>query len=399
MKRTSRLAALLAGVALSIAAPASAAVFTSSVIATGLNNPRGLAFNSSGDLYIAEAGLPIAGGPSTVVRGVTFHYGETGSITRVSGGMQERIISGLPSFGAPATNEAVGAHDIAFGADGTGYVVFGLGANPGVRSTDLAPNGVNLGRLYSFDASGLTGVVADIAAFEGANNPTGGIIDSNPFHLAVAPGGGLLVTDAGSNTLLNVGAGGVVSLLGAFPPRNMGAPSPPFPPVSDTVPTGVAVGPDGAYYVAELTGFPFVQGAARIYRLGEIGGAWNISVAYSGFTNLTDIEFGPDGTLYALELDSNGLATPGGSGRLLRVDPGGAHETLFTQGLVTPTGLTIGSDHAFYITNFSAGPGGRGEVLRIAAVPEPESWSLMIVGFGAIGYVLRRRPQRKPQRV
>jgi hypothetical protein len=36
---------------------------------------------------------------------------------------------------------------------------------------------------------------------------------------------------------------------------------------AEAVPTAVAVGPDGAYYVSELTGFPFSKGAARIWRV------------------------------------------------------------------------------------------------------------------------------------
>lgn len=384
------LLASAAAAAMTAVTPASAAIFASTVYADNLNNPRGLAFNASGDLYVAEAGVPVAGGPTTITRGIPFHYSETGSITRVQGGVQQRIITGLPSLGAPTTNETSGLQDIAFGADGTGYFVVGLGANPNVRSTDLAPNGFKLGQVYSFNDAGVTGTIADIAAFEGANNPAGGPVDSNPFRLVAAPGGGLLVADAGSNTLLNVDAGGTVSLLGVFPGQPTGFPGPFPPPFAESVPTGVAIGLDGAYYVAELTGFPFVQGSARIWRLEEMGGIWNQSVAYTGFTNITDIEFGPDGSLYVLEYDTNGIATPGVGGRLLRAEEDGSHETLFTQGLVNPTGLEIGPDSAFYISNFGNFPN-TGQVLRVAAVPEPETWGLMIVGFGMLGWTMRRR--------
>jgi hypothetical protein len=68
----------------------------------------------------------------------------------------------------------------------------------------------------------------------------------------------------------------------------------------------------------------------------------------------------------------------------------GSRETIFSQGLITPTGLTIGSDGAFYVANFSAAEG-IGQVLRIAAVPEPASWAMMIAGFGLVGSALRRR--------
>ena len=50
----------------------------------------------------------------------------------------------------------------------------------------------------------------------------------------------------------------------------------------------------------------------------------------------------------------------------------------------------IGDDGAFYVANYSAAAG-RGEVLRIAAIPEPATWALMIGGFGLVGGALRRR--------
>lgn len=373
-------AALLAAASLVASTPAVAVTYKSTVVASGLNNPRGLTFGPDGGLYVAEGGVPTAGGPTTIVRGNVAALSPTGSITRVAAGVQQRIVVGLPSLGILATGETAGPSDIVFGANGTGYLAIGIGADPALRTTDLAAGGGRLGTVVTF-TGGITDF-ADVATYEGAHNPVGGMIESNPFHMVQGPNG-LLVTDAGSNTLLNVAPDGSVSLVAVFPGRFIGPPVP----MSDAVPTGLAVGPDGNFYVAELTGFPFTQGAARIYRVTP-GGA--VSIAYDGFTNITDLAFGGDGSLYVLELDSNGLATPGGGGALIRIAPDGGRSTLFSQGLITPTGLAIGADGAFYVSNFSA-TAGRGEVLRIAAVPEPAQWALMLLGFGAVGLVKRRR--------
>jgi len=368
--------------AVAVVSPACATDYVGTVIASGLNNPRGLAIGADGALYIAEGGTFNPGGPITTVENADAAYGTSGSITRIdlATSAQTRPVTGLPSLTGVASGSASGPQDIAF-YNGTGYVVIGLGADPAVR-TDVAelgtaPGAANLASLYSFTPGGSFTKVADLGNFEASENPAGDEIDSNPYHLTAGPNG-LLVTDAGGNSLLNVTSVGDITTVATFAAQ-AGV---------DAVPTGVSIGPDGAFYVGQLTGVPFTPGAAEVFRIDQTTG--DKTVFAGGLTNVTDIAWGADGFLYVLQFIDAGIFNSPGPGSIRRINADGTN-TLIYGGLVAPTGLEIGADGSFYVTNFSPAPG-RGEVLRIsAAVPEPATWAMMIGGFGLAGAMMRRR--------
>jgi hypothetical protein len=325
---------------------------TTSVVMSGLDNPRGLAFGPEGALYVAEAGRG-GPGPCVFLRGGLQCYGPTGAVSRLWRGEQERIATGLPSYGSAAST--TGPHDISLLGRGAAYVTIGLGLE-GLPRSDFAV-GDQFGSLVHLSASGHWKPIADIAAYEFDVNPAGGLEDSNPYGLLAEPGS-RVVAEAGGNALLSVGANGSISTLAVFAAR--ANPTPIGPPFVDSVPTAVAVGPDGAYYVSELTGFPFPPGFANIYRVvpGQAP-----TVAWSGFTMVIDIAFGPDGSLYVLEHSAGGpmfFATPG---RLLKVAPDGTTTTVIA-GLVRPGSVAVGPDGALYVSNRSTSIG-TGEVLRI----------------------------------
>jgi hypothetical protein len=196
-------------------------------------------------------------------------------------------------------------------------------------------------------APGGARMVADIEAFEIANDPdaTMGLgwkdpaceaaepfsagPQSNPYHLAALSGKTALVADAAGNSLLAASTDGLIEVVATFTPPVIGggASTDPadwmvlFPLDADTncyvqpVPTSVAIGPDGAYYVGELTGatpaLTDAPGLSRVWRIAP--GARDVvcpsaacQLVVTDLTSVIDLAFGPDGMLYVVEYDVDG---------------------------------------------------------------------------------------------
>jgi hypothetical protein len=329
------------------------------LMASGLDNPRDLRFGPDGFLYVVEAGR---GGNSNLCipspeGGAPACYGPTGAVTRIDApGVHRRVVTGLPSVAPAGGHDATGPTDFDFGFN-RGWLVVGLGANPAARAAFDAA-GVRLGTLVAVEFTGQWNHVVDLAAHEAAANPDGGAIDSNPYSVRILRDRAL-IADAGANALLAVGLNAQVSTVATFPSRSVEGPGGTVQ--MQSVPTAVTDGPDGFLYVAELTGFPFPVGGARIYRLQREGGT--PSVFASGFTNIIDIAFETSGVMWVLEHDADGLLGPGENGRLIRVLNG--QQQVVTTALTKPGGLAIGLDGFVYVTNHSTSAG-RGEVWRIA---------------------------------
>ena len=335
------------------------------VVASGLDNPRGLAFGPGGFLYVVEAGrggdstlcLPQPNAPPTAPPRC---YGPSGAITRVVGlGDHQQVVVGLPSLAGPDGAEATGPHDIAFGFDAA-WVTTGFGGDPAERA-ELEANDVRMGHLIRIDMTGQWTAVLDLSGHEAAENPDGGLHDSNPYGLLLRASGGVY-TDAGGNSLINITPTGVQSTLAVFPERAMPNPFGPGNVPMQAVPTTVVEGPDGSLFIGELTGFPFPVGGARVYQVPADGG--DPVVVAEGFTNIIDIALDSSGTGYVLEHDADGLLGPESAGRLLRVSPNGSVTEITDANLTSPGGITVGPDGALYITNLSTSAGA-GEVVRI----------------------------------
>lgn len=324
-------------------------------VMTGLDNPRGLAWGPEGGLYVAEAGrggsgvcVPAPDAPPPAAR----CYGATGAVSRLWHGVQTRVVSGLPSVAfQPAGDTAAGPQHVSFQGRGGMFVTIGCSCNKATPPGAVL-DGLGFGYLLKVSASGNTKTIADIASYEASANPDGGLIDSNPYGLLALPGQ-RLVTDAGGNSLLEVSANGSVTTVATFPKA---------PGLRDAVPTDVVLGPDGAYYVSTLTGFPFLAATASVYRVvpGQAP-----TVYASNLTALTDLAFGSDGSLYVLQHGSPGLPPFAGPGAVWQVPPGGGStSTLVAGNLPRATGLVVGADGALYVS-VNGASAGNGAVWRI----------------------------------
>jgi hypothetical protein len=227
---------------------------------------------------------------------------------------------------------------VATGKNSTAKTVSSL---PGF--TDVSPighgsmwatrNGVFFGSegqaLYRV-SQGKARMVADLHAFEVANNPhPAEPPDSNPFDVQALGGEYAVVADAAANDLLLVSDEGVIEVLAVFPDEVVstanakaifGCPgsgagfcfAPDMLP-AQPVPTSVAIGPDGWFYVGELKGFPAPLNESRVWRVAPWadwvycnadGSTPDCQVVFDGgFTSIIDLAFGPDDLLYVTELD------------------------------------------------------------------------------------------------
>ena len=223
------LGAALVLLAAPLAVPASAAETTE--VAHGLDNPRGLDFGLLGALYVAEAGKG-GNGPCLPSPEGDACYGASGAVTRVLHGRQERIATGLPSMAgqtgdqrAPRQSGRTPSRPSSLATCNSrlagGTALISARSWPRTRKT-LRVN--NFGRLLRLRGNGSVQSLADLTAFEHANNPDGAEENSDPFGLL----GGLLVqyvADAGANDLLSIGPGGHVSTVATFPVRNVTGPA------------------------------------------------------------------------------------------------------------------------------------------------------------------------------
>jgi hypothetical protein len=352
-----RLAVTVMGAALclSLAPAVAAADPVATVVVGGLNNPRGIDIGANGRIVVAETGA--------------------GRVLGVAAdGTTTTLMSGLPVLSSPEEG-ATGVHNVSLTGNGNLFVVTGE-AEPG--------NPEAFWTLFRKPSRGAARVVAEIDSYQAAD-PDPADVDvpafptqSNPYGLETIGASKVLVTDAGNNDLLLVD-GSTITTVARFPTQMVGTdhiPFPfPFPEIpAEAVPTTIAVGPDGYWYVGELKGAPFRPGSSNIWRIApsargatcDADTSDGCSLWMTGFTGITGMEFGPDGSLYVAEMIKNGLFAffVGGDtvGALWRVK--GASKTELAAGeLHVLADVAVARSGTVYVTTGSVFPDGA--VMRI----------------------------------
>lgn len=345
----------------SVVAVAGAGAATVTPVASGLDNPRGVAFLPNGTLAVAEAGH---GGD------VCFGTGGTppclGTSSQISAidlatGSHTPIVSGLFSVLEPeGGGSVIGAAGLSVQG---GRLLLSLGESPapladasctGLASdcaAVLATARAEAGQLLKVTPSGSWKALAGVGSFDydfTAANPGDGTygeeIDANPYGVLAMPSG-TYVADAGANTLDWVGNNGDISILYRFP-----VPNPPQPFPTDGVPTCIAQGA-GGLIVGDLAG-----------RIWSVNGT--NATLLSGQVNdrhFTGCAADAAGNVYLVSMFSGLFPNPGtGSVVELAANSSGSVSTI-ASGLVFPNMITIGPDGQFYVSVNSvcpATPGG-----------------------------------------
>jgi sugar lactone lactonase YvrE len=362
--RTFAIAAILVPAASLGGVAAQAGGSNVSVLASGLNNPRGLTFGPNGQLYVAEGGL---GGTTMNTVGQCLQApppvgpytssGNSASISKIdpSTGARTIVAGNLPSSQTSLALGGLvsGVADVAFVKGRLYALISGAGCSHGLAGTNNA--------IVRVNADGTTSQVANLSEFlmthpvanPEPSVPPGDFEPDGTWYSMTNKGDALYALEPNHQELDRIERNGQISRVVDF--------SKTFRAPADWRGPTVITRFKGSFYVGTLMPVPIVPGSAQVFKVSPGG---HFTLYAGGFTTILGIAFDRDGRLYVLEMsNAPGEPTPG-KGDIVRVD--GNQRTTIASGLIFPTGMTMGPDGNLYVSNFGFGGGpGMGQVLRV----------------------------------
>jgi len=118
---------------------------------------------------------------------------------------------------------------------------------------------------------------------------------------------------------------------------------------------------------------------------------WTFTVSRSSILSVTDAF--NDGDIFILSGDINAV-TSFYAGNVTDIQAAGSFGPAWLNAAYSKVAVNVGpGTYSFSITGLGEGgiPAGLGVRLDMAAIPEPATWAMLIVGFGLVGAAARRR--------
>ncbi|MCW2599727.1 MAG: Gluconolactonase [Frankiales bacterium] len=339
------------------------------VIATGLDNPRGLAFDEQGTLYVGEAGHA---GPLCIGQGPEGPecLGQTSQIGAidVGSGSHRTVVGGLVSLGTAVAATGVDGVSV-FQQQVYGIITGSPGGLPPhpcakTRARDCASQVTQalsqVGTLI-VASDGDYHSVAGVGAFNylfivnnkatlDPRNPDFTPGDSNPYGI-FQTAGGTYVADGGSNTLSFVDSRGFTRVLSTDNRKPVYIPNPPGPPAKrfpyDSVPTCVTRHGDNVY-IGTLSGELWRYNGHTLRQVAN---------RKKGLTAISACADDGNGNVIVSNIFG---ATPKttfapNTGSVMKVSPTGTVTTL-ARGLNFPGGVAVDANGQVYISVNSVCP-------------------------------------------
>ncbi len=364
---------------------------TVTTIISGLASPRGITFDGSGAMYVAQSGVA-GSGPS----GVT----QSGSVSKYKLTWSGADLEWSTPFTSVYDTDPEGRYE-AEGPEGLSVLGPGcqknfLGNRRGCEVLAITSDSVSglaavglpagelgeMGKLFRLDgATGAKSVISDVGdqnySWAGSHSYLWNEFpDANPYDVLVTNDGWgrnrTFVVDAGSNTVDELMPDGTARVISFIPNET----SPGF---RDSTPTCIAQGPDGMLYVGALdlvyntlTGPGFGPGHSNVWRVNPNSTDWqhNATLWATGLTTITACTFDNRGNFWAAEMlapSANAQTPPGDLVRFPFAHP--------IQSLTDPHALRIpvplpggvaqGPDGAIYATTWTPVASPAGAVVRI----------------------------------